>query len=108
MPRDIHTAPDALLAQANLPDFDAEYAQCGRSCGVLGRMGNATPGFKPWNTVMEWEYPNHRWFVGGETNITLNALDRHADGPNRNRLALIWIAEDGSEQAHLLRAAAAW
>ena len=48
--------------------------------------------------MLEWNYPDHKWFVGGETNITLNALDRHADGANRNKLAIIWIAEDGSER----------
>ena len=94
-----YTAPDALRAQANLPDFDAEYARSvDDPAAFWGEWAARYAWFKPWDTVMEWDYPNHRWFVGGETNITLNALDRHADGPNRNRLALIWIAEDGSER----------
>jgi acetyl-CoA synthetase len=67
-----------------------------KAFGANGR--NALRWFKPWQQVMEWNYPNHRWFVGGETNITLNALDRHADGANRTKLALIWIGEDGSER----------
>ncbi|MCB0071204.1 MAG: AMP-binding protein, partial [Caldilineaceae bacterium] len=97
--QETYTAPDALLAQANLPDFDAEYARSvADPAAFWGEWAARYAWFKPWDTVMEWEYPNHRWFVGGETNITLNALDRHADGPNRNRLALIWIAEDGSER----------
>ncbi|MCA9064424.1 MAG: AMP-binding protein, partial [Planctomycetaceae bacterium] len=93
------SAPPQLIERANLRDFDAEYARSvDDPAAFWGEWAARYAWFKPWDTVMEWEYPNHRWFVGGETNITLNALDRHADGPNRNRLALIWIAEDGSER----------
>ncbi|WP_291426580.1 acetate--CoA ligase [Deinococcus sp.] len=49
--------------------------------------------------ALKWERPNHQWFADGETNITLNALDRHARGEARTRAALIWISED--EQAHI-------
>ena len=42
--------------------------------------------------------PRPSLVCGRQTNITLNALDRHADGPNRTKVALIWIAEDGSER----------
>ena len=41
---------------------------------------------------------HHKWFVGGRTNITINALDRHAESPNANRAAFIWLGEDGSER----------
>ena len=49
--------------------------------------------------ALKWERPNHQWFADGETNITLNALDRHARGEARTRAALIWVSED--EQAHI-------
>lgn len=35
------------------------------------------------------------WFVGGETNIALNCIDRHAAGARADALALIAEAEDG-------------
>ena len=35
------------------------------------------------------------WFVGGQTNIALNCVDRHAQGPAANRDALIAETEDG-------------
>jgi acetyl-CoA synthetase len=47
---------------------------------------------------MQWDGVNHQWFVGGKTNITLNALDRHANSERRNRAAYIWLGEDGSER----------
>ncbi len=42
--------------------------------------------------------PGHRWFVGGRLNITVNALDRHADSARANEVAYIWLGEDGSER----------
>ena len=92
-------APDALKAQASLQDLEAEVARSLTDpAGFWGDWANRFVWFKPFRQVMEWNYPNHRWFVGGETNITLNCLDRHADGSNRNKLALIWVGEDGSER----------
>jgi len=46
--------------------------------------------FKPWNKVLEWNYPYARWFVGGQTNIVYNALDRHQKTSLKDKLALIW------------------
>jgi acetyl-CoA synthetase len=53
---------------------------------------------RPWEKVLSWDGVNHQWFVGGKTNITLNALDRHAESERCNRAAYIWLGEDGSER----------
>ncbi|HKG24907.1 MAG TPA: acetate--CoA ligase [Thermomicrobiales bacterium] len=39
--------------------------------------------------------PWAEWFVDGGFNYVANALDRHAEGPRRNQLALIWEGDDG-------------
>ncbi len=49
--------------------------------------------FKPWTKVLDWKYPYARWFVGGQTNIVYNALDRWQNTDVRDKLALIWIAQ---------------
>lgn len=36
------------------------------------------------------------WFIGGETNIAANCIDRHASGPRADKLALLAETEDGS------------
>jgi acetyl-CoA synthetase len=98
---DDHTyaAPHWLQEQANLQDLPGEHARSLQDPDAFwGAWAERFEWFKPWDKVMDWQYPDHKWFVGGETNITLNALDRHADGPNRTKVALIWIAEDGSER----------
>ncbi len=92
-------APAALREQANLADFRAEYERSIRDPEAFwAEWASRFEWFEPWQHTFEWDFPEHRWFVGGKTNITLNALDRHADGPNRTRLALIWLGEDGAER----------
>ena len=54
--------------------------------------------YKPWEKVLEWKYPYARWFVGGQTNIVANALDRHLDTPNRHKIALIWQGQPTAEE----------
>jgi len=51
-----------------------------------------------WDQVLEWDGVHHKWFTGGKTNITVNALDRHADSDRCNRAAFIWLGENGSER----------
>ena len=49
---------------------------------------------EPWNKVLEWNPPHAQWFVGGKTNICYNCVDRHIEGPRRNKAALIWEGEN--------------
>jgi acetyl-CoA synthetase len=96
---DSFVAPESLIAQATLRNFDEEYRRSiADPAAFWGEWAQRYQWFTPWSQVLEWNYPNHRWFVGAETNITLNALDRHADGANRTRLAMIWIGENGDER----------
>ncbi|MGA7289819.1 MAG: AMP-binding protein, partial [Terriglobales bacterium] len=53
---------------------------------------------RKWDHVLEWDGVHHKWFTGAKTNITINALDRHANSDRRNRAAYIWLGEDGSER----------
>jgi acetyl-CoA synthetase len=51
--------------------------------------------FKPWRKVLEGKMPHAKWFTGGRINLSYNCLDRHLDGPRRNKAALIWEGETG-------------
>ncbi len=53
---------------------------------------------KPWKKVLDWNFtdPDVKWFVGGKTNITENALDRHLRELG-NHPAIIWEPNDPSE-----------
>ena len=56
--------------------------------------------FERWHTVLEWEPPHAKWFVGGKLNVSHNCLDRHLDGPRRNKAALIWEGEPGDVRVY--------
>ncbi|MBC7324816.1 MAG: AMP-binding protein, partial [Moorella sp. (in: Bacteria)] len=51
--------------------------------------------FRPWDRVLEWEYPLAWWFNGGTLNVSFNCLDRHLETWRRNKAALIWEGEPG-------------
>ena len=54
----------------------------------------------PWDKVFQWDYPTFQWFLGGKCNITANCLDRHLTSGKRNKAALVWLGEDGSERVY--------
>ncbi len=49
--------------------------------------------FKPWKQVFQWKEPNAKWFVGGQTNVSANCLDRHLDTERANKAAILWEGE---------------
>ena len=52
--------------------------------------------FEPWQQVLdESEAPFYKWFTGGKINIVHNAIDRHANGTNADKVAIIWESEQG-------------
>ncbi len=51
--------------------------------------------FRSWDRVFEWDPPTFRWFVGGETNLGYNAVDRHVIDGHSGRAALIYVNERG-------------
>jgi len=53
---------------------------------------------KKWKTVLDWKPPFAKWFVGGQLNVSANCLDRHLDGPRRNKAAIIWEGEPGEKR----------
>ena len=56
--------------------------------------------FERWHTVLDWNPPYAKWFVGGKLNVCHNCLDRHLEGPRRNKAALIWEGEPGDTRVY--------
>ena len=54
--------------------------------------------FSKWSKVLEWEPPFAKWFVGGTTNMSYNAIDRHLTTARKNKAAIIWEGEPGDTQ----------
>ena len=52
--------------------------------------------YAPWQQVLdESEAPFYKWFTGGKINIVHNAIDRHVNGANRDKVAIIFENEQG-------------
>jgi acetyl-CoA synthetase len=51
--------------------------------------------FEPWKTVLEWDLPFAKWFVGGKLNASYNCLDRHVDAGHGDQVAYHWEGEPG-------------
>ncbi|MDY6936612.1 MAG: acetate--CoA ligase [Cyanobacteriota bacterium] len=54
--------------------------------------------FEKWETVLDWQPPVAKWFVGGKINISYNCLDRHLTTWRKNKAALIWEGEPGDSR----------
>ena len=65
--------------------------------------------FKKWDKVLEYDFhkPDIKWFLGGKLNASYNCLDRHLEAGRKDKIAILWEADDGSnrtytyEQLHL-------
>ncbi|HZA00336.1 MAG TPA: acetate--CoA ligase [Acidimicrobiales bacterium] len=51
--------------------------------------------YDEWHTVLEWDLPFARWFVGGTLNVSYNCLDRHVEQGLGERVAYHWEGEPG-------------
>ncbi|MEN4007029.1 MAG: acetate--CoA ligase [Methanobacteriaceae archaeon] len=51
--------------------------------------------FQNYEKVLKWDHPYAEWFLEGKFNIVHNALDRHIENGNEDKIAYIWESEDG-------------
>jgi len=54
---------------------------------------------KPWETILEWNAPHAKWFVGGQLNVSENCLDRHL-ATRGDKKAIIWEGEPGDTRTY--------
>ena len=54
----------------------------------------------PWSRVLDWQEPHAQWFVGAQTNIAYNALDRQVDVGLGDKRAIVWEGEDGEVRTY--------
>jgi acetyl-CoA synthetase len=76
---------DSIYAEA-AADFEAFWAR---------RAREVLTWFDDFHTVLEWELPFARWFVGGTLNVSYNCLDRHVEAGRGNKVAYYWEGEPG-------------
>ena len=91
--------PQSLVDQATLKNYDEVYRRSIEDPeGFWSEVASELEWHRPWDQVFQWDYPNFKWFIGGQCNITVNCLDRHVRSARKNKAALIWLGEDGTER----------
>ena len=58
-----------------------------------GRVASELHWFKKWDSVLEWNAPDAKWFNGGKTNVCYNCVDRQVDSGHGDDPAIIWEGE---------------
>jgi acetyl-CoA synthetase len=67
--------------------------------GFWGEAARQLHWFKPWSRVLEWNYPDFKWFVGAETNLSYNAVDYHVLEKGRgDKAAIIWESAETNQR----------
>ncbi len=91
---------EEIVQNANIPDYEAVYKEAQDDPEAFwAKQAENLHWFKKWDQVLDRSNaPFYKWFVGAQTNIAYNALDRHVKTYRRNKLALIWEGEPGEHR----------
>jgi acetyl-CoA synthetase len=84
-------ARGALLRDGRLYDVAAEDPEAFWAT----QAGELLDWSEPWHTVLEWELPFAKWFLGGRLNASYNCVDRHVAAGHGAQVALLWEGEPG-------------
>ena len=93
-----------LVIEANVNPQEFATAHASARADNLGYWEDAAQEldwFRKWDTVLDDSAaPHYQWFKGAQCNIVYNALDRHIETANKNKLALIWEGEAGDTKKY--------
>jgi len=91
--------PEAFARQANMND-PSIYEEAARDYEAFWAKwaGELLDWYERWHTILEWNPPYAKWFVGGKLNACYNCVDRHVKTWRRNKAAIIWEGEPGEER----------
>ena len=85
------------MGTIHVPDMATYHAMHERSIrdpeGFWGEVAKEFHWFTPWNTVLEWNLPDAKWFVGGTTNACFNCVDRQVESGHGDEVAILWEGE---------------
>ncbi len=70
----------------------------GDSEAFWGKLAGELHWFRPFEKILQWNEPDAKWFIGGQTNISYNCLDAHLGTWRKNKAALIWEGEPGDSR----------
>jgi acetyl-CoA synthetase len=94
--------PPAFAAKAHvksLQEYEALFAKAKADPeGFWAEQARSLDWARPFDKVLVWNEPHARWFEGGRLNVSYNCIDRHLNGPRRNKAAIVWEGEPGDSR----------
>lgn len=88
--------PEDFAAQANAKAdiYDVPFEE------FWEREGRArVTWFEPFTSLLEWDLPYAKWYVGGKINVAYNCLDRHVEAGRGDKVAYYFEGEPVGERA---------
>src|SRR6059036_1276194 len=108
---EVHQHIASLLSEERVfeppPDFVARALVKDRSIyeraeadyqGFWAEQAERLAWFRRWESVMDWQPPWVKWFVGGTLNASFNCLDRHVEAGGGDKVAYHWEGEPGEQR----------
>jgi acetyl-CoA synthetase len=91
--------PAELRKDATITDASV-YADAERDWqGHWAQQALALDWIDEWQTILEWDLPFAKWFVGGRLNVAYNCVDRHVEAGHGDQVAFHWEGEPGDTRA---------
>ncbi|MDX6370718.1 MAG: acetyl-CoA synthetase [Gaiellaceae bacterium] len=93
--------PEEFRAEALVTDDSLHKAAAEDPPGWWGEQArDLLDWFEDFDTTLDDSNPPfYKWFEGGKLNACHNALDRHVEAGDGDRVAFHWHGEDGSTRA---------
>ncbi len=91
-----------VLSQALLQDWETTAKLAEKDLeGFWAKEAEELEWYRKWDKVLdESQKPFFKWFTGAQVNIVHNCLDRHVKTWRKNKLALIWVGEQGDVRTY--------
>jgi acetyl-CoA synthetase len=91
--------PPEFAAKAHVKSLEEYETLYRRSIqdpeGFWAEVARELHWFTPWTSVLDWQLPSAKWFVGGKINLCYNCVDRHALSDRKDKTAILWEGEPG-------------
>jgi len=97
---EVHHPSQEVVGNARVREYEELYRRSiADPEAYWGAQAAELDWYRKWDQVLDAsQAPFYRWFVGGQTNIVANAIDRHLRTFRKNKLALIWEGEPGDKR----------
>jgi len=98
---------ESFVGKAHCPSFEEYEAMYKRSVedpeGFWSEIAETFVWEKKWDQVRDYTFDDDvsiKWFIGGKTNLSVNALDRHLESRG-DQVAIIWEGNEPTESSQM-------